>query len=456
MSGQPQTVMERLLTTLWPGHKTAKQNAALNDTHNPKELTEFEVRLNSILKSHRGEELKDQVYLLDLSKIKEHLGAKWDQACDKIHIKTDSIIQAHLSARDLFIRRDEVSYLVVFDALPHLQGHLKANMLNEEIARALVGVKDAGNLTCVMDVAIDAKGEVLITPAPDKNQLISELVDKADQDRAPAVAPLKHETSLTLDGVEFIYRPMLVTRTRVVSTYVCIPVLKDHLGQSLSGYGVLGNAPSPQEFFELDHLTLHVAAEELEKLIKNRARSLIALPVHFETLANVQRRMKYLSNIELIMQTNTDRIVFEMVGLPENIPQQRILELTSALRRYSRAIIARFSHDHGNFPAYRTAGLHAVGVDVFTLTKNESAPTKNERALIKDMETFVLNAKENQLRTYAHGIRSISLLTAAICAGFDYLDGYALSSVATGALDVQGFSLAAPYLEYQRAYLKTK
>ncbi|HEY9081485.1 hypothetical protein [Magnetovibrio sp.] len=447
MTDQLQTVIERILGTLWPGLKSAYQNGAEDSEQPTKQLTEFQIRLNSILKAHKGEELKDQVYLLDLTKIKDHLGAKWDRSIEKIHIKVEGIIKAHLTARDLFIRRDDASYLVVFDALPHLQGHLKANVLNEEIARALVGVKEASSLICVMDVAIDKKGEVLISKAPDKNQLIAEMVDKADQDRAVASPPAGYETPLYLDDIEFIYRPMLVTRTRVVSTYVCIPVHKDKLGQYQSGYSVLGATPSPQELFELDHLTEHVAAEELAKLIKNHARSLIALPVHFETLANIQRRLKYLANLESIMQNNTDRIVFEMVGLPENIPQPRILEFTSSLRRSSRAVIARFSPDHGNFPAYRTAGLHAVGIDVFS-------QTKSERMLIKDIETFVSNAKENQLRTYAHGIRSISLLTAAICTGFDYLDGYALSSIATGALDVQGFSLAAPYLNYQRSLMK--
>lgn len=449
MPDQPQTVIERILGTLWPSQKGMSKAEHKDDPSADKHLSEFELRLNSILKAHKGEELKDQVYLIDLTKIKERLGAQWDQSLEKIHIKTDGIIKAHISARDLFIRRDDVSYLVVFDALPHLQGHLKANMLNEEIARALVGVEEAIQLTCVMDVAIDSQGEVIISEAPDKNQLITELVNQADHDRASATTLADFQAPLYLDDIEFIYRPMLVTRTRVVSTYVCIPVHKDKQGQFLSGYGVLGASPSPQELFDLDHLTLHVAAEELTKLIKVHARSLLALPVHFETLASVQRRMKYLSNIETVMQNNTDRIVFEMVGLPENIPQPRILELTSALRRSSRAVIARFSPDHGNFPAYRTAGLHAVGIDVFS-------QTKSERLLIKDMETFVTNAKDNQLRTYAHGIRSISLLTAAICSGFDYLDGYALSSVATGAMDVRGFSLAAPYLEYQRNLLKKK
>jgi len=447
MSSDAENVVHKILGKLWPGRQ--KMTATNADLKNKgAELDAFETRLDKILKSHSGEEMKDQVYLIDLSKVRARLGAKWDRAVDKIHIKADGIFKAQTTPSDLYLRRDDVTYLLVFDGLPRLQGHLKANIINEEIARALVGVEEAAGLTCVKDVIIDENGNASLINTPDKNQLIAEIINKADQERTKQDMPTQYQSPMMLDDIDFIYRPMLVTRTRVVSTYVCIPVHKGKGDQYTSGYDVLGGAPTPQEIFELDHLTQHIAAAELEKMFSTHSRSLIALPVHFETLASVKRRMKYLTNIEIAMDSHPERVVFEMVGLPENIPQPRILELTSALRSHSRAIIARFSADHGNFPAYRTAGLHAVGIDVFN-------PSKSEKMLIKDMETFVINAKQNQLRTYVHGVRSISLLTATICAGFDYLDGYALSSVASGALDVKGFSLAAPYHAYVKDLRKT-
>ena len=446
MSRDAENVIHKILGTIWPGRK-ARTVTTLGDQKQGTDLNAFETRLDKILKSHRGEDMKDQVYLIDLSKIRERLGSKWDHAVDKIHIKADSIFKAQVTTNDLYIRRDDVTYLLVFDGLPRLQGHLKANMLNEEIARALVGVEEAAQMTCVKDVVIDEHGDVTVVNTPGKDQLIAEMISKADLERTKQTTSTHYQSPMMLEDVDFIYRPMLVTRTRVVSTYVCIPVHKGKGDQYTSGYDVLSGAPTPEEIFELDHLTQHIAATELEKMFATHSRSLIALPVHFETLASVKRRMKYLTNIETAMDSHPERIVFEMVGLPENIPQPRILELTSALRSHSRAIIARFSADHGNFPAYRTAGLHAVGIDVFN-------PAKPEKMLIKDMETFVANAKQNQLRTYAHGVRSVSLLTATICAGFDYLDGYALSSVASGALDVKGFSLSAPYQAYQRDLIK--
>lgn len=440
MPGDSNSPTHGILSKLWAGKKSVDQEKGADERHTA-DLSAFENRLNAILKSHKDDNLKDQVFLLDLGRIHERLGDQWDHALDKIHKKIDGIIRAQITPRDIFIRRDSDTYFLMFDGLPRIQGHLKANIVNEEIARALIGEKDATQLTCVKDVVIDASGNVNLVEAPNKDQLIAEIVGNADSERSGRAAP-SYEAPINLDGVEFVYRPMLVTRTRVVSTYVCIPVRRDHLGQYESSYSILGRAPSANEIAELDHYTQHVAADELGDMIKTHHRSLLALPVHFETLASVQRRMKYLGNLENVMEANTNRIVFEMVGLPDNIPQPRIIELTSALRRHSRAIIARFAPDHGNFPAYRTAGLHAVGIDVFNLNKPE-------KLLIKDMDAFVESAKQNQLRTYAHGIRSISLLTAAICAGFDYLDGYALSSVATGAMDVHGFSLAQPYLEYQ-------
>jgi len=449
MTPKPVDIVRDLIDKVWFGrdeHSPTKDIYSVKkDIYSVKEekLDAFETHLDTIIKNHRGTELKGLIYMIDLSKIRDRLGIKWTQSLDKIHLKIDGILHSQMTARDIYIQRDDLTYLLVFDALPHLQGHFKAHMIHEEIARALVGEAEAAHLTSVMDVTIDEEGNIQIVNAPSKDHLIAEIVKKADQERAQTTITYQYETPLILEDVNFIYRPMLVTRTHVVSTYVCVPVNYQMTGGSVAGYQVLGDTPSPQEIMELDHLTLHIANQELEALISAGSRCLIALPVHFETLASVKRRMKYLAGIENIMKHNTDRIIFEMVGLPENIPQPRILELTSALRSYSRAIIARFSVDHGHFPAYRTAGLHAVGIDV-------SNETNSEKALIRDMETFVSHAKQNQLRTYAHGIRSRSLLSAAICAGFDYLDGYALSSIVTGAHDVHPYDLRSPWVAYQK------
>jgi hypothetical protein len=126
------------------------------------------------------------------------------------------------------------------------------------------------------------------------------------------------------------------------------------------------------------------------------------------------------------------------VGVPDHIPQSRMLEFTAALKPYCRAVIARFPIIHGAFEFYRSVGLHAVGIDLY-------ASGKPEKNMFKTLEQFVDNAHKTQLKTYAHGVHSVSLYTAAVCSGFDYLDGYALSSVSDAAKGVEMFSYEMLY-----------
>ena len=95
--------------------------------------------------------------------------------------------------------------------------------------------------------------------------------------------------------------------------------------------------------------------------------------------------------------------------------------------------------EHKNFTAFGLAGLHSVGMDVFETEKSE-------KEIMNEMSEFVFNARKNQLKTFIQGVRSISLFTAAVTTGFDYISGYALSSVLESAEDVHAFKLDMPYL----------
>jgi len=72
--------------------------------------------------------------------------------------------------------------------------------------------------------------------------------------------------------------------------------------------------------------------------------------------------------------------------------------------------------------------------------------TKSEATIMKQLDAFVQSAKQNSLKTYVLGVRSISMYTIALTEGVDYLAGYALSPVARSAEDIYAFRLDMPYL----------
>lgn len=401
----------------------------------------FESRVNAILQLH-SKRSDDRVFLLNLGNLRRVIGDKWEKNSKQIHKNIHSILHDSLISDDIYMKRDDFAYVIAMSDIKLARAQLKMQVIAEAIGESIVG-KKVPNLITVKDVKISWPKHAKLQDTPNKDDIIHGMLAEDDTRRKNALSQLEEGASSSLfDGVKFIFRPMLAVRTQVISTHICIPIKPGGHGGYFSGYDVIGHKPSIETIFELDQMTQELVQKELMVMVANNVRSLLALPVHFETLAS-HHRQQYLTRARELFGERAKRIIYELVGVPHHIPQSRMLEFTSALKPHSRAVIARFPTSHGAFESYRSVGLHAVGVDLYS-------SDKPERTLFKGLEQFVDHANKAQLKTYAHGIHSVSLYTASVCAGFDYLDGYALSSVLDQAKDISAFSYDMLYRDLSR------
>ncbi|MFC1673244.1 hypothetical protein ACFL12_03720 [Pseudomonadota bacterium] len=426
-----------------------------------RELQVFTQRLDRVLEQHA--DVGGHLFLLDFTSVKAKLGAKWETSSEQIHKSINAIIEKNLSPHDIQFQKDDETYLILLPTLGVQEGQLKSSIIAEEVADTLVGEEKVANLFKVQTVTTSANGDLVSEDTPPISNLlerVSERLSAMPEKKAGTETPQAPSSSSGVPGAleaakmeiktnadvlaaleefHFVFRPLLSVKTKIISTFLCIPVREVVPGHFASGYQVLGPGASPAELYALDIACVNRVASELWGLSTEKKRSLLALPVHFETLADQKKRMAYVKLCRDKFQELTPRIIFEITGLPEGVPQPRLLEFVSALRPVSRAVIARFSADHKAFPAFRAAGLHAVGIDIYDNTVGETL-------LMKQMDTFVQNARQMQLKSYVEGVRSLSMFTASITSGFDYIAGYALSGVVDSADDIKEFKLDSLYM----------
>lgn len=246
-------------------------------------------------------------------------------------------------------------------------------------------------------------------------------MEKSQENVAGSFDPADEKIPLESEKIQFVFRPIWFVKQHVISTFLCIPVREISKGSYVSSYSVLNTSNDPSQILELDILTVMTVNKEIVRGKNAHKTALFAIPVHFETLANNNRRATYFEKCRIALKQAKDKIVFEVVGLPAGIPDSRVVDILSPLKLLSRSVLARFSIEHTNFMGYHMAGIHAVGIDLFEVVENE-------KTLIKAMNKFVEAANKNALKTYVHGVRSLSLNTAAVTCGFDYIDGYVLTS----------------------------
>lgn len=407
-----------------------------------KNIAEVERRLDTILRQHHGS-VEDRVFVVGLQKCREIFGDRWERSQEKIHDTIRSVLINRLSPKDMHIRRDDESYLIVFGTLSRKEAQIKCTIISEEIRQRLIGRKSVPDYVDVKTVTVAENGQIDLKDLPKIDTLLEAVVENLEKAEPPAEDTERKFFDFggdpSLDEIEFIFRPMLAVRTKVISTFICIPMCVWQGRLRVSGYDVLGDKPHPKQYLNLDLLSLQKVSSELKRLGAEGQKSLVGVSVHFETLADSRRMQDYLEGCTTALARCHDRIIFEIVGLPDGIPQVRLVNLVSALRPHSRAVIARFTLENRNFSAFRTAGLHAVGIDLYTRLKREDR-------LMRQMEEFAKIANRYKLKTYILGLRSISLHTAAVASGYDYAAGHALTSIADAAEGAYVFHSETPYI----------
>ena len=110
------------------------------------------------------------------------------------------------------------------------------------------------------------------------------------------------------------------------------------------------------------------------------------------------------------------------MGTPQGVSLSRLGAIVGILLSFGRGVNLRTTLQDTDFQTYREARLFGVGVEV-------GRAAVSDEALINSFQRFVERAERYGLRTYIHGLSSLSMTAAAVGAGFDFIDGDAVTSV---------------------------
>ncbi len=368
------------------------------------------------------------VHYINLSKLRDELGLGWEKIAQRIDRIAREEIERRLETTDIFKRMDGLNYLVLFAHMTRPQAQLKCALIVEDIANRLLGDNVDTNLLEVKTAILQADGTVVLEDLPRVAHLAEGLF-RMQEDELAAVADVEESP---LHKVRLVYRPIWDVQRNTLATYVCVPAVDTADGKVITGEAAVPQIGKPEVALKLDQLVAHRVIQDLRMLHSVGRKLLLIAPVHFETVASRQRCEAYIELCETIPAHSRNLVIFELVGVPEKIPSARLFELAVQFRRFSRAVILRTPIAGGQ--AYRTAetGIFAIGAD---LSGNDSS----EAALMRHMERLAAAATNVGLQSYIHGIGSVSLTTAAVGAGFDYIDGDIINSVVDTPRDAYRF-----------------
>jgi hypothetical protein len=381
-----------------------------------------------------------RVQILNLNKIRDRLGEHWPRYAEKIHAVVHETFEHRLVRADVYSRLSEFAYVIVFATLSKAEAQIKCSAIAEEIAAKLFGQEEAAKLVEVQTVVIGV-GRGVALEKVNVAEVLSDLFDKhaalegtLSSKEAAALAAVEAVDARLLEWMKSPFNPVVTElpadldyRFRLVwdvarnalSTFLCVIVRKTDDPNVSLDYSSLYHADSAELIAKLDYSVLARVKRELKALHESKRRVLIGCPVHFQTLNRLSSRAYFTTLLKDVPEGFGQYLMFEIVGLPDATPQSRVAEIAATLRPYARSILVRQERGAVRFGHIAGTGVHAVGIDA----GQYGAP---EDRLMPAMNDFAVAAKDAALKSYIHGLSSLSLTTAALGAGFDYIHSHAV------------------------------
>jgi hypothetical protein len=253
----------------------------------------------------------------------------------------------------------------------------------------------------------------------------------------PAAAPVGPPRDVLAD-MRFAYRPIWDRTRNAIVTYLCIAQVPIADAASALSDAELMIVDDVNQLRRLDSAVQRCVLDNFAELIVEKRRLLITLPAHFESLGHAAWRRNYLAEITRLDAEARKLLMVEIVGLPRGVLQSRLLDLVAPLRQLCRGVMLRLSLETIDLSQVKGCGAAAIGCDL-------SGHPGPESVLVQQMGRFARAAERVSMPSYVHGAQTLSLVTAALGAGFNYIDGDAVAKLVDHPRQVAEFRLADLY-----------
>jgi hypothetical protein len=403
---------------------------------------------------------------IGLDPIKARLGPKWEKLSGLVHALFETAIKASLQAGDAYLNIGELAFVVMYRNLSvaeaqlkcaELARHICARLFGEEGSeisiRNVVGDIDLGLLTAFKSVeraieeALEAGGTETIIWADQVKEAVA-------QATAHPIFELRFTQQprtcfpASLEELSFAYRPIWDCAFDMIMTYLCQPVPRAAVVPSPNA-GFCTMAASDEHRALLDRVVLSHCLKRIEKSRQDGSRVLLAIPLHFSTLARPRPWAEYSAIYRAIPADMLRHLVFVIHAL-EGVPNSRLVQELPKLTG-ARHVFCALERDDPVGKRFGSTGVHAIGMET-----PEFVP--NEAEMAGCVKSMALDVREQNFEPFVFGVQSTSYVLSAMAAGVRYLEGPAIHSMVTdprfavahGLEDVYGNRLRSGLISIKR------
>ncbi|MBB6252246.1 GGDEF domain-containing protein [Nitrospirillum iridis] len=343
----------------------------------PEQLMEAAPKLRAIFQSQRTA-TAGSLHMVGLELLKEKLGARWPAVAGRVIQLTERLLAQTLGPADAWFRYGDERFVVVFAQLGKTEAALVCAGMVENLQKLLLGDGDTAEIR-VHSAVDQVDAHVVFQSNSLKNMLddaatsataatntaaATTVAAQAVPPPAPEAAASRVMPWMGLDALgpaplQVVFRPVWDRPHQTLSIHLARAMRPRQGRLPLWGYDCAGDE-SAQKILDLDLDVLCKALGTYMDTFSNQCRCFLAVPVHFESLATLARRLEYVMAVRTIPTEFMRFLYFYVVGLPHGVPSGRASDIIGALKPFCRTVIAMTEFSGHDLPALASAGVKMV------------------------------------------------------------------------------------------------
>jgi hypothetical protein len=356
------------------------------------------------------------VQFVGLDEVRRDLGEAWPSVARTVYMVAEEAICRHLSQRDTYRRHGEDSFILCFASADKSAAEAKTQAIAHEIRELVAARLPQSKLDVEQTVA-----EVEWVDVEDDTASVFETI-------AATLRKVRNEASEVANA----WRRYLINTATVRYSAVWRPnkqavvcyrvLLSDETGKH--AFQRLEAMSSPEEvqnvMFDLDCLMLGRAIASLHRLLDRGGSIQVIIPVNYATLHQRSYREQYLKLCLDIPASYKKFIIFHLHGAMSGAPASRIGEIGTALSVHAHAVLVDVSAEVRRIQEFQASCFRGVAINATSLPGHVPEATRC-------LAQIMTGAKAAGLNVFVHGADTVGLISAAVDAQVDFVEGRGLA-----------------------------
>ena len=384
------------------GCETDRLDAADFEASRDAGLAERIERIRADARARPPAERHCSLQLFDLSRLKASLGWRWAEQRGRAIAMIEAGLDRETASHDLRLDDGDTRYFAVRSPGERRAVERHGELLAADVTARLRGTLPGGAIIRVATLPLEPDSALadIATGA----ELRTRLETLTRSGEAGEAGP--HTTIPVTLRARF--QPVLQLRKRLVSAFR----LSVQAGNGSGAAVVETNLGEAR-----DDWALKVAIGLLQEPCRSREPALI-VPLHYATLASMHSRDQYARHCRQLPKRSSRQLVFELLGLPEELPQARVRELLGYVRPFCLALLVRLPRATAEIGHLASSGVRGLSLAADTAMGD---PCRQDA-----LATLAGTARVAGMRSMLVEVAAPRQCRDAHIAGIDHVSGDAL------------------------------